>query len=64
MANRLCRDIGHSWQPTAMKGWFRCARLGCGAYGACAVCVLCVPQRAVSMQCPTHKSGQRIHPGT
>ena len=60
MANRLCREIGHSWQPTAMKGWFRCARVGCGAYGACAACVLCVPQRAVSMQCPAHKDAVSV----
>jgi hypothetical protein len=55
MANRLCQEIGHAWQQTTIKGWFRCARAGCNAYGACALCVLCVPQRAVSIQCRAHK---------
>jgi ferredoxin len=58
VANRLCREIGHAWQQTTIKGWFRCARAGCDAYGACATCVLSVPRGAQPMQCQAHRAVQ------
>jgi hypothetical protein len=44
MPNSLCRDVEHGWREMTVKGWFRCARLGCAVYAVCPACVLCVPK--------------------
>ena len=58
MPNSLCREIGHAWRPMTIAGWFRCARVGCGAYAVCTSCVLSVPQGASVFQCDQHQDVQ------
>lgn len=58
MPNSLCRDLGHSWREMTVKGWFRCGRLGCGAYAVCPSCVLSVPMGAFVSVCEGHQRVQ------
>jgi hypothetical protein len=58
MPNSLCRAIGHGWREMTVKGWFRCVRLGCGAYAVCPSCVRSRPKGALSCVCEGHQGVQ------